>query len=64
QYIGFSVDYKMLTPGTKPTSFEEFKLEIITLLSCSDYYSEERKNICNIFNSINKEHSKSIYDLL
>lgn len=64
QYIGFSVDYKMLTPGPKPTSFEEFKLEIITLLSCSDYYSEERKNICNIFNSINKEHSKSIYDLL
>lgn len=62
--VGFSVEYKLVTPGPKPKSFKDFKVEAKKLLSDIDYYSEERIRICKLFNVIQKEHSKSILKLL
>lgn len=49
---GLNFDYKTITPGPKPETFEEFKQSIISLLNNDNFYKAERKITNDYFNEI------------
>lgn len=48
--IGFCIDYERYTPGPKPQTLQSFKKEVIKLFSNSEYYKEDRVNVCQELN--------------
>lgn len=58
---GFNIDYFKHTPGPKPKNFDEFKSEIITLLTENNYYFSERVKMNEYFNSFKGNSSETIY---
>lgn len=49
---GLNFEYDSITPGPKPTSFNEFLIETKKLLYNPDYYKKERTKINNFFNDV------------
>ncbi len=54
---GFVIPYEQATAGPKPKTMAQFKEEITKLLENSDYYLEERKKACLLFNGRNRENN-------
>jgi CDP-glycerol glycerophosphotransferase len=62
--MGFVVPYDRSTPGPKPTTLKEFKVEIKRLLTEVDYYLEDRKKAIKIFNKYEKDNTKMVAEFI
>ena len=53
---GFNFNYDDVSPSPKPSTFEDFKIELLKLLNDDNYFKDERAEVNNFFNDI-KENS-------
>jgi CDP-glycerol glycerophosphotransferase len=62
--MGFVVPYEESTPGPKPTTLKEFKVEVKRLLTKTDYYLNDRKKAIKIFNKYKENNTKMVVEFI
>jgi len=61
---GFNFDYEKISPAPKPTTFKDFKDELLKLLEDKNYFRDERLKINDFFNNIKKDSLKLNFDFI
>lgn len=63
QKVGFAVDYSTITPGYKPTTFNELKESLLDMKQ-KDSYKEQRENVDKLCNEYHNGNSQRLIEIL